>query len=99
MRRDDDALSQHSSALAFESLADEVLTAEIGDSVLNRSLFVGIALVSVAVFRKMADAEPDEALAVIFCTQFEIADDFTKNVFEMVLVGAHSVRRPQCVWK
>ena len=91
MRRNDDALSQHSVTFAFEALADEVLATEIGDGVLNSSLFVGIALVPVAVFRKMADAEPDEALAVIFCTQFEIADDFTKNVFEMVLVGAHSV--------
>jgi hypothetical protein len=91
MGSDDDAFSQHSAALTFETLADEVLTTEIGDSVFDGTLFVGIALISIAMFRKMADAEPDEALTIIFGTQFEIADDFTEDIFEMVLVVAHGI--------
>lgn len=91
MRRDDDAFSQHSSTLAFESLADEVFPAEVGESVFNGSLVVLGAFVALAVLKEMVDCEPDKALAVFFCKQFEVADDFTKNVSEMMLVGAHSV--------
>jgi len=91
VRSNDDAFSQHASALAFESPTDEVFPAEISDSIFNGTLFVGIALVSIAVIRKMADAEIDEAFAITFCTQFEIADDFAENASEMVLVVAHGI--------
>ena len=94
MRRNDDAFSQYSAALTFETLADEVLSPEIGKSELNRPLVILGAsplLIALAVFRKMSDAEPDEALTIIFGTQFEIADDFTEDVFEMVLVVAHGI--------
>lgn len=89
MRSNDDAFSQHSTTLAFESLADDVFPTEIGDSILNSSLLVGSALVSVAVLRKIGNAEPDEAFAIIFCVEFEIANDFAENASEMVLVIAH----------
>jgi hypothetical protein len=71
-----------------------VLPTEIGKSELNRPLVIlgaSALLMALAVFRKMSDAEPDEALTIIFSTQFEIADDFAEDIFEMVLVVARGI--------